>query len=114
MDAVQDRESPLVAIGLRRTGDRVLITVKDNGCGVPEDFRHHLFKPFFTTKKHGTGLGLVIMRNMMTKMDGTIELASRENVETVLTLNLPAGRPPGTGPNPPAPRSGRLASSRTT
>ena len=113
MDAVKDRESPLVAIGLRRTEDRVVITVKDNGCGIPEDFKHHLFKPFFTTKKHGTGLGLVIMRNMMTKMDGTIEVASRENVETVVTLNLPAGPSPGTGPNPPSPGSGRPASRPT-
>ncbi len=94
MDAVRGREWPQVAITLFRSGDRVVITIRDNGCGIPEDFKHHLFKPFFTTKKHGTGLGLVIMKNMMTKMNGTIEIESRENVETMLTLNLPAGRPP--------------------
>jgi signal transduction histidine kinase len=98
MDAVKEREAPQIAIGVRREGDRVLVTVKDNGCGIPADFKHHLFKPFFTTKKHGTGLGLVIMKNMMTKMDGTIEVDSRENVETVVTLNLPAGRQPGGAP----------------
>jgi signal transduction histidine kinase len=98
MDAVKDREFPQVAIAVRRSGDRVLVTVKDNGCGIPDEFKHHLFKPFFTTKKHGTGLGLVIMKNMMSKMDGTIEVESRENVETMVTLDLPAGRPPGDGP----------------
>ncbi len=95
MDAVKDRESPQVAVSVLRSDDRIVITIKDNGCGIPEDFKHHLFKPFFTTKKHGTGLGLVIMKNMMTKMDGTLEITSRENVETILTLNLPAGKPPG-------------------
>ncbi len=97
MDAARGRQSPQVAISVQRAGDRIVITIKDNGCGIPEDFKHHLFKPFFTTKKHGTGLGLVIMKNMMTKMDGTIEIASRENVETILTLNLPAGQQLATG-----------------
>lgn len=99
MDAVRDRESPQVAIGVRRSGDRVVIAIRDNGCGIPDDVKPSLFKPFFTTKKHGTGLGMVIMKNMMSKMDGIIEVASREDVETVVTLNLPAGRPPsGDGP----------------
>jgi chemotaxis protein histidine kinase CheA len=41
---------------------------------------------------------MVIVRNMMSKMDGTIEITSREDVETVVTLNLPAGcSPPGDG-----------------
>ncbi len=95
MDALKGRDSPQVTISMHKSNDRIVITIRDNGCGVPEDFKHHLFKPFFTTKQHGTGLGLVIMRNMMTKMDGTIELESSENVETIVTLNLPAGAAPG-------------------
>lgn len=94
MDAVRGREPPRVAVELARAGDRIVVTVEDNGCGIPEDFKHHLFKPFFTTKEHGTGLGLVIMKNMMAKMDGTIEISSREDVGTTLTLDLPAGTAP--------------------
>ncbi len=106
MDALKGREVPQISIGLLRANDRIIVTVKDNGCGIPEDFKHHLFKPFFTTKKNGTGLGLVIMRNMMTKMGGTIEIDSREGVETTLTLNLPAGKAPAAGPTLPLPLAG--------
>jgi signal transduction histidine kinase len=103
MDAVRGSEAPQISISVARSGDRITATIRDNGCGIPEDFKHHLFKPFFTTKKNGTGLGLVIMKDMMAKMDGTIEIASAENAGTTLTLDLPAGRPPATTelPGPP-------------
>jgi signal transduction histidine kinase len=94
MDAVSCRESPRVALGVERSGERIAIVIEDNGCGIPEGFKPHLFKPFFTTKKHGTGLGLVIMKNMMAKMDGTIDVESCEGVGTTLTLDLPAGTAP--------------------
>jgi signal transduction histidine kinase len=104
IDAVRGRAAPEAVLGVARSGDRILVTIRDNGCGIPEDFKHHLFKPFFTTKPHGTGLGLVIMKNMMAKMAGTIEIESRENVGTTVTLDLPAGRPPALRPEdaPPA------------
>lgn len=94
MDAMKDRGAPQVRIGVARSGDRIVVTIRDNGCGIPDELRRHLFQPFFTTKKHGTGLGLVIMKNMMAKMNGTIEIASREDVGTSVQLDLPAGRPP--------------------
>ena len=98
IDAVRDRAAPEAAIVVARSGDRILLTIRDNGCGIPEEFKHNLFKPFFTTKPHGTGLGLVIMKNMMAKMAGTIEIESRENVGTTVTLDLPAGRSPAARP----------------
>jgi signal transduction histidine kinase len=93
MDATKGRESPQVTIGISRSGDRVLVTIKDNGCGIPDGLKHQLFKPFFTTKQHGTGLGLVIMKNMMAKMNGTIDIESCEDVGTTVTLDLSAGGP---------------------
>ncbi len=96
IDAVRGRAAPEAVIGVARSGDRILLTIRDNGCGIPEEFKHHLFKPFFTTKPHGTGLGLVIMKNMMAKMAGTVEIESREDVGTTVALDLPAGRPPAT------------------
>jgi signal transduction histidine kinase len=89
-DAVKGRGSPLVTLSMMSSGGRIVIAVKDNGCGMPDDFKKHLFKPFFTTKTHGTGLGLVIVQKMMAKMDGTIEIESQESVGTSVTLNLPA------------------------
>jgi signal transduction histidine kinase len=53
------------------------VTITDNGAGVPEDVRPHLFQPFFTTKgERGTGLGLWVSRGIINKHGGTISLNS--------------------------------------
>jgi C4-dicarboxylate-specific signal transduction histidine kinase len=90
-DSFEGRESPEITITMFKSGDRILVKVKDNGCGITEACQKHLFKPFTTTKTNGTGLGLVIVKKMMSKMDGTVEVESEENRGTVVTLNLPEG-----------------------
>ncbi len=92
-DALQGRETPEIVISVFRVAGRVVIKVKDNGIGIPEDHKKHLFKPFATTKTNGTGLGLVIVKKTMSKMDGTVQIESQENMGTVVTLDLPEGRP---------------------
>jgi PAS domain S-box-containing protein len=91
-DAVQGRERPRVSLGVSRSGGRVRIEVEDNGYGIPEDKMKDLFKPFYTTKAHGTGLGLVIVRKMLNRMNGTIELESRGGLGTLVTISLPEGK----------------------
>ena len=49
-----------------------------------------LFKPFYTTKKHGTGLGLVIIKKMVSRMNGTVEMTSRLNEGTAVEICLPS------------------------
>jgi PAS domain S-box-containing protein len=57
------------------------VTIGDNGAGVAEDVRPHLFQPFFTTKgEHGTGLGLWVSRGIINKHGGTITLESDTSV----------------------------------
>jgi signal transduction histidine kinase len=90
-DALQASALPEISIRTLKTDDRIIIKVRDNGCGIPEEQKKHLFQPFSTTKVHGTGLGLVIVKKMMVKMNGTIEIESREQVGTTITLSLPAG-----------------------
>jgi len=84
-------ENPTIAIEVSKAGDRAVITVMDNGCGMSAEGMKQLFKPFYTTKAHGTGLGLVIVKKMLTKMNGTIDIASWHNVGAVVEISMPEG-----------------------
>lgn len=77
-------------ININRAGDFVNIDVIDGGPGVPEDKITQLFKPFFTTKPQGTGLGLVLSRNLAQKMGGNLEyLANADRQGAHFRLSLP-------------------------
>jgi C4-dicarboxylate-specific signal transduction histidine kinase len=90
-DAVRERDHPKIAMRSSRSEGIVRIEVEDNGCGIPEDKMKDLFRPFYTTKPTGTGLGLVIVKKMITRMNGTIEIDSRKDGGTVVTISLPEG-----------------------
>ncbi|MBL9157488.1 MAG: PAS domain-containing protein [Verrucomicrobiales bacterium] len=69
-------ESPLVRLEIEESGPFALLTIRDNGPGIPEDHREHLFEPFFSTKSErgGLGLGLTISRGIVDRFGGTLEL----------------------------------------
>ena len=71
--------------------EAVVISVKDNGCGIPKDNLQKIFEPFFTTKQkyHGTGLGLAITYGLVKKLHGSISVESKENEGTTFTITLP-------------------------
>jgi PAS domain S-box-containing protein len=87
-----------VSAGIDSEGIRheagVLISLQDNGPGIPPETLSHLFQPFYTTKgERGTGLGLWISRGIITKHGGTIDLTSSNNSDahgTTATIFLPA------------------------
>ena len=91
-DAVADEKHPKIVLCAFKSGGMVHLQVEDNGCGIPEERKKDLFKPFYTTKVKGTGLGLVIVKKMLTKMNGTIELESRQGQGTTVTISLPEGK----------------------
>ncbi len=72
-------------------GRRVLITVADDGAGIPPDAQSRVFEPFFTTKKEGqgTGLGLSIVKNLIEAHGGTIRFDTSPS-GTIFTVALPA------------------------
>ncbi len=88
-DAVEGKESPRIIISISRSPSLVKIKVDDNGSGISESDRKHLFKPFFTSKVKGTGLGLVIVKKMLLKMNGAISLESDTHFGTTVTITLP-------------------------
>lgn len=91
VDAVQGRSCPEIVIGMKKSGKLILIVFEDNGCGIPESHTRKMFTAFFTTKPDGTGLGLPIAAKVLAKMNGTIEISSRENVGTTVTVTIPEG-----------------------
>ena len=66
----------------------VEINVADNGCGIPQELRSTLFKPFITGKPNGTGLGLTITSNIVQAHGGKISFISNRN-GSIFTLRLP-------------------------
>jgi len=82
--------APRVQVGCERDGEFAIVTVVDNGPGVPAENRRRIFDPFFTTKTgNGTGLGLAISHSITTRMGGTLHCdAAHSGARFVLTLPL--------------------------
>jgi len=84
-DAMAGQGDARVLLRIEQSGDFALLELRDNGPGVPEELLGDLFKPFFTTKKQGTGLGLPIVRKMLARMSATVVIENnREGGASVL------------------------------
>ena len=88
LDAVP--EGSRVDVLAKRKNGRVVVSVVDNGPGIPAGVREHIFDPFFTTKPvgQGTGLGLDIVRRLVLHNDGVIEVDSQPG-RTEFRVSLP-------------------------
>lgn len=89
VDAAEGSAQKAVKITAAAQGGLLSIRVADTGKGVAREQMAQLFKPFCTTKEHGTGLGLVISRKLLARMDGTITLESEEGRGATAILTLP-------------------------
>ena len=82
------------------TATHVQLHVRDTGSGIPAEHRAAIFEPLYTTKPGGTGLGLYIVREIVTAHGGQVSVESVEGQGTTLTLTLPrAMDTPPTGEN---------------
>jgi C4-dicarboxylate-specific signal transduction histidine kinase len=90
-DAVNGRSEPAIALSLSRSAGSAEIRVRDNGQGIPRDKLKDIFRPFYTTKKHGTGLGLVIVQKMLARMNGRIDMTSTMGEGTTVEITIPEG-----------------------
>ena len=70
-------------------GERVHITIADRGVGIGAEDLAHIFDPYFTTKRGGTGLGLPIAKNIIEGLGGTIAVSSARGRGTEIHLELP-------------------------
>ncbi len=87
VDELQARANPDL-----KAGNYVKMSVRDEGCGIPEGQRKRIFEPFFTTKApgEGTGLGLAVVHGIIKNHEGTITVDSTPGVGTVFEMLLPA------------------------
>jgi two-component system nitrogen regulation sensor histidine kinase GlnL len=74
----------------------LMVSVTDNGAGIPEDLRPYLFDPFVTTKRHGSGLGLALVAKVIGDHGGVIEFDSQPR-RTVFRVFLPVVAQDGIG-----------------
>ena len=84
-----------VWIKTRVDGDKVKISVRDNGCGIPDDTLPKIFDPFVTTKPvgSGTGLGLAVSHQIIERHGGSITVDSEVGKGTEFVLTLPVEPP---------------------
>src|SRR5690606_5220434 len=82
---------PTVSVSTKNLKDKVTITVKDNGNGIPKHIIDKIFQPFFTTKPtgKGTGLGLSMSYDIIKAHDGELTVNTIEGESTEFTIHLP-------------------------
>jgi PAS domain S-box-containing protein len=88
-DALDGIDNPVITISLAEEENRFMLYISDNGCGISKKQRKNIFKPFCTTKEKGSGLGLVIVKKMLTAMHCNIEVTSVKGVSTTMVVSIP-------------------------
>jgi PAS domain S-box-containing protein len=81
-----------IHISLAHAGDRVMLTIRDTGIGIPAALVGRIFDPFFTTREvgHGMGLGLPLSKSIIEQYGGRIDVTSAEGVGTTVRVQLRA------------------------
>lgn len=89
IDAMPDGGELTIITGYNEEADEVVAAFRDRGTGIPQEFLPQLFRPFFSTKSEGTGLGLFVSQNIAQEHGGRIEVESREGMGCTFSVYLP-------------------------
>jgi nitrogen fixation/metabolism regulation signal transduction histidine kinase len=98
-DALDNRKNgaaaePFVEVRTECRGERVRLTVGDNGGGFPEEMMARIFEPYVTSKPRGTGLGLAIVKKIVDEHRGSIEIENRPGEGASVSISLPLALAP--------------------
>lgn len=91
LDAIEQQPKATLNISLKELDDHALLSIADNGCGIPEDILPHIFEPFVTSKDSGkgTGLGLSLSYRFVTDHGGSLSAENQSDGGAQFTLKLP-------------------------
>jgi signal transduction histidine kinase len=82
-------EGGTLTVKAKSKEDAIEFTVQDTGIGMTEEVKKRIFKPFYTTKSKGMGLGLTIVKHIVNLHNGTVEVESEPNKGTKTTIRIP-------------------------
>jgi len=90
--AVPEGFEPTVTVSTKKERNKVLISIKDNGNGIPQKVVEKIFQPFYTTKPtgQGTGLGLSLSYDIIKTHNGELKVETDENIGTTFFIIIPA------------------------
>jgi nitrogen fixation/metabolism regulation signal transduction histidine kinase len=95
-DALENRKSPgeqpIIEVCTEAVGDRVRLSVTDNGGGFPEEMMARIFEPYVTTKPRGTGLGLAIVKKIIDEHHGELAIENRLARGASVSILLPMAK----------------------
>ena len=93
IEAMAKEDSPILKITTRVVEDRHITVIEDNGCGMSDEIRKHIFEPFYTTRElvkgRQRGLGLFNVWRLIEQHHGTVDLETREGEFTRMKVILP-------------------------
>jgi len=89
VQAIPSNRHGIVEISLKLAKEKALITITDNGVGIPDKLGEKLFVPNFTTKSSGMGIGLALVKRIVETANGTIRYESKVNAGTSFYIELP-------------------------
>jgi signal transduction histidine kinase len=87
-----------LTVGTKAQGDSVEISIADTGCGIPQEHLKKIFDAFFTTKSRGTGLGLAVVKKIIDRHQGQIDVQSKVGEGTRFRIRLPVKGAPSVPP----------------
>ncbi|MEQ9262006.1 MAG: ATP-binding protein [Owenweeksia sp.] len=92
LQAIPEDREPRIRIRMEKKDDKVIISVSDNGTGIPEEQKEKIFEPRFTTKTKGMGLGLAMVKNIITGFGGEVWFETEVGKGTTFYLTLSSNK----------------------
>ena len=87
--AVAEVKNSIIEIGTNVKNDKIILWIADNGIGITNEDKKHIFEPYFSKKKGGTGLGLSIVNSIIIEHQGKIEVEDNKPNGIKFIIELP-------------------------